>query len=521
MTETDEKLGFWHLAERYPERISIVDTDGTETTFSELLDLVQRLSQALHDLGLVRSDAIACGLPNCRDFMLVELAAMYSGLYFVPVNCHLAPSEAAHVIADSESAVLVAHERFADFAVSAAEHAGLQAGRCFSVGSIPGFIEFSDLLAVRPAQPLPRIAGARMMYTSGTTGLPKGVRKALQNVDPVVQAAQIGRITARGFGNEPGEGVCLTCGPLHHAGPHMMSSTTLNVGYTQVLMDKWDAEECLAMIEKYQVTSAQMVPTMFHRLLALPEDVRSKYDVSSLRSIVHTAAPCPQVIKRKMFDWWGPVIYETYGGTEGAATIATPRSWMRKPGTVGKAIRGVDLKILDEDGNELPIGEIGDVYFRSVNGQPRTEYYKDPEKTRALWRGDYLTLGDMGCVDEDGFLFLRDRRKDMIISGGVNIYPAEAEAVLLNHPAVGDVAVIGVPDEEWGEQVKAVVEAAADREGTPELAAELIDFCRAELAHFKCPRSVDFRDELPRAENGKLYKRQVREEYWREAGIQI
>jgi long-chain acyl-CoA synthetase len=226
-------------------------------------------------------------------------------------------------------------------------------------------------------------------------------------------------------------------------------------------------------------------------------------------------------IKQKMMDWWGPVIYETYGGTEGAATIATPRRWLQKPGTVGKAIHGVDIKILDEDGNELPIGEIGEVYFRSSRGGPRTEYFKDPEKTRSIWRGDYLTLGDVGFLDEDGFLFLRDRKKDMIISGGVNIFPAEAEAALLSHPAVGDVAVIGIPDEEWGEQVKAVVEPAAGVVPSPDLEQELIEFCRSRLAHYKCPKSVDFRQGLPRAENGKLYKRKLRDEYWQAASRRI
>ena len=521
MGQNDHQLGFWHLAECYPERIAIIDPDGGETTFGELLDLVQRLSCGLLALGLERGDAIAAGLPNCREFFLVELAAMQSGLYFVPVNCHLAPAEAAHVIADSESAVLIAHERFAELTAAAAKQSKLAPGMRFAVGSIPGFRHLAELLEIKPERSPLRVAGARMAYTSGTTGLPKGVRRALQDGDPAMHAAKIGSITARGFGNEPGEGVCLTCGPLHHAGPAMMSSSTLNVGYTQVLMDKWTPEACLELIERYRVTSAQMVPTMFHRLLALPEEIRARYDTSSLKSIVHTGAPCPLEIKRKMMDWWGPVIFETYGGTEGAATIATPRSWLRKPGTVGKAIHGVDLKILDEDGNELFTGEIGEIYFRSVRGGSRTKYFKDPARTKSIWRGDYLTLGDMGYVDEDGFLFLRDRKKDMIISGGVNVFPGEAEAVLLSHPAVGDVAVIGVPDAEWGEQVKAVVQPAEGVEGTPELAETLIEFCRGEMAHFKCPRSVDFRGQLPRAENGKLYKRQIRNEYWHDAGTNV
>ena len=286
-------------------------------------------------------------------------------------------------------------------------------------------------------------------------------------------------------------------------------------------MDKWTPEECLGFIDKYGVTCAQMVPTMFHRMLKLPDEERAEYDVSTLVSIVHTGAPCPVEIKQRMMDWLGPVIFETYGGTEGAACIATPRSWLKRPGTVGKAIHGVDIKIFDDDGNECPAGEIGDVYFRSTRGGPKTEYFKDPEKTKSIWRDDYLTLGDMGYLDDDGFLFLRDRKKDMIISGGVNIFPAESESALLLHPGVGDVAVIGIPDSEWGEQVKAVVEPAPGVEPSEQLAEELIEFCRERLAHYKCPRTVDFRDSLPRAENGKLYKRQIRDEYWQAAERQI
>ena len=438
----------------------------------------------------------------------------------MPVNGHLAPAEVSHVVTDSESKVLIGHEGMAGPAVAAADAAGLATERRISVGTVPGFRPLEDLLGHRPDPPVPRVVGSRMPYTSGTTGMPKGVRRPLGDGDPAEILGAIGRITARGFGNEPGAGVCLTCGPLHHAGPSMMSSTTLHVGHSQVLMDKWTPEGCLEMIERYRVTCAQMVPTMFYRLLALPEETRARYDTSSLVSIVHTGAPCPVEVKRRMMDWWGPVIFETYGGTEGAATIAKPHRWLAKPGTVGKPIHGVDLTILDDDGNELGTGEVGDVYIRSRRGT-RAEYFKDPERTRSIFRGDYFTLGDMGYVDEDGFLFLIDRKKDMIISGGVNIFPAEIEAAMLSHPAVRDVAVIGIPDPEWGEQVKAIVATMPDVDEDATLARELIAFCRDRLAHYKCPRTVDFRDDLPRADNGKLYKRRIRDEYWHDAAQKI
>lgn len=513
-------LGFWNVAKAFPDRLAILEPDGRETTFGGLLDRVERLSHGLKELGLERGDAIAAALPNCRGFMEAELAANQSGLYFIPVNCHLAPAEASHVIADSESGVLLAHEEFAELSIAAADEAGIPPVRRFAIGDISGFRPFDDLLAERPDSPAPRICGSRMPYTSGTTGMPKGVRRPLGDGDPAKLFGRMGEIATRGFGIEAGPGVCLTCGPLHHAGPSMMNSTTLHVGHTQILMDKWTPEGCLELIERHRVTCAQMVPTMFHRLLALPEEVRERYDLSSVVSVVHTGAPCPVAVKQRMMDWWGPVIYETYGGTEGAATIARPHRWIAKPGTVGKPIHGVDLKILDDDGNEVATGEVGDIYIRSRAGQ-RSEYFKDPEKTRSIWRGDHFTLGDMGYVDDDGFLFLSDRKKDMIISGGVNIFPAEVEAALLSHPAVGDVAVIGVPDPEWGEQVKAIIEPATGVVPTDELGKEVIDFCRENLAHYKCPRTVDFRDELPRADNGKLYKRRIRDEYWQDTEQRI
>jgi long-chain acyl-CoA synthetase len=289
----------------------------------------------------------------------------------------------------------------------------------------------------------------------------------------------------------------------------------LNLGQTVVLMGKWTPEGTLKRIQKYGITTSHMVPTMFHRLLSLPDEVKKTYDVSSVKNIIHAAAPCPVEVKRRMLDWWGPVIYEYYAATEGGGTFVKPQEWLEHPGTVGRPWPGSKITIVDDEGNEVPPGTPGTIYMGPLQGDSGFEYYKDADKTKASRRGGQFTVGDIGFLDSDGWLFLSDRKADMIISGGVNIYPAEIEAVLLTHPKVGDAAVFGIPNEEWGEEVKAVIEPAADVTGSPELGAELLDFCKERLAAFKCPRTIDFRDELPRQPTGKLYKRLLRDEYWR------
>jgi long-chain acyl-CoA synthetase len=284
----------------------------------------------------------------------------------------------------------------------------------------------------------------------------------------------------------------------------------LNVGHSLVIMGKFDPERSLQLIEKYRVRSGYMVPTQFHRLLQLPAETRAKYDVSSLHSIVHSAAPCPRPVKEQMMAWWGPVIWETYGGMEGAATIAKPHRWLEKPGTVGRAIKGMRLAILDDDGNQLPPGQVGHVYLDNGVG---FSYHDDPDLTKSAFKGRRFSLGDIGYLDEDGYLFISDRAKDMIITGGTNVYPVEVEATLLEHPGVQDVAVIGVPDPDWGESVVAIVHARPPAEPGDELAADLASFCRQRLASYKVPRRWEFRNDLPRTEAGKLYKRKIRDEY--------
>ncbi len=517
MTGPSTARGFWNTVATDPDHVAIIDPNGVPTTYGELAANINRVSHGLHALGLRVDDAIAAALPNCTEFLECYFAAHQSGLYFVPINRHLAAPEVAYIVSDSEARAFVTHSHLGSIATDAARGATCPPDARFVVGELlPGFRPYSDLLASQPdTRPTERPAGQMMMYSSGTTGRPKGVRRPRPAGDPDELAVTIAEVTCKGFGIQRGSvdkpGVHLVCGPMYHAGPILGAVNTLQMDHTLVLMDSWDAERTLELIDTYRVTSTQMVPTMFHRLLALPKEVRDRYDVSTLESVLHTGAPCPVEIKAQMMDWFGPVLYETYGGTEVAAAIAKPHRWLERPGTVGKAIHGVTITILDDDDHECPPGTPGLVYISTGNlGAP--EYFKDPEKTKAMQRGNSVTLGDIGYLDDDGWLFLCDRKVDMIISGGVNVYPAEVEAALLAHPAVGDAAVIGIPNPEWGEEVKAVVEPAAGIEPSPELATELIDFCRERIARFKCPRTVDFR-ELPRLPNGKLLKRRLREDY--------
>ena len=379
-------------------------------------------------------------------------------------------------------------------------------------GDIDGFERYEDLVADQPTtMPEDRTFGTPISYSSGTTGLPKAVARARIPGDPSVVADRM-KLFGRAFHFTPLEGVHLVSAGMHHGGCQSFYQGALNVGQALAILLKFDPEHTLQTIEQHRVTTAYMVPTQFVRMLRLGDDVRARYDTSSLQVVVHAAAPCPVDVKQRMMDWWGPVLWETYGGMEGAAAIAKPHHWLAKPGTVGRAIKGITLRILDDDGNELPAGQTGNIYLEP--DAPTFEYKDDPELTASVHRGRAFTLGDVGYVDEDGFLFLRDRAKDMIITGGVNMYPAEVEAVLTAHPAVGDVAVIGMPDPEWGESVKAVVEVGRRAPAvTTRSPTRSWRGARERLAHYKCPRSVDFRESLPRTETGKLYKRFLNDEY--------
>jgi len=505
--------GFWNHAQRDPNALALVDADGRTHTRGELLAACNRIVHGLRALGLGKGDCVAAVLPNDPALIELYLAVAQAGMYLVPINWHLAAPEIAYIVGDSEAKVLVAHERFADTVARAADELGFPAERRFAVGAIPGFRPFAELTAGQPdTLPADRAAGAVMNYTSGTTGRPKGVRRALPPLDPDTAATLLTGFFAM-FGIRPEDGNVHLCGsPLYHTAVLVFASTSLHYGHAVVLMEKWTPEGCLEAIQRWRVTTSHMVPTQFHRLLALPGAVRRRYDVSSVRCMVHAAAPCPPDVKRRMLEWWGPAICEYYAATEGGGTLVTAEEWLKKPGTVGRAWPGAEVKIFDDDGKELPPGQIGTVYMKL--GAADFEYYKDREKTRKNRIGPYFTVGDVGYLDEDGYLFLCDRKADMIISGGANIYPAEIESVFLTHPKVGDVAVFGIPHEEWGEEVKAVVEPAPGVEPGPALAEELLAYCADKLAKFKTPKSIDFIAEMPRDPNGKLYKRKLRDPYW-------
>ncbi len=351
-----------------------------------------------------------------------------------------------------------------------------------------------------------------MHYTSGTTGRPKGVKRGLVDIDPDVLGELYSGFQGM-FGVQPLDGhVHITGSPLYHTAVLMWTANALHMGHPVVLMDKWSPESMLALIDEHRVTTSHMVPTQFHRLLALPEEVRSSYDVSSLRCMVHAAAPCPPEIKRRMIEWWGDAIMEYYAATEGGGTIVGAQEWLTKPGTVGKAWPGSEIRILDDDNQQLPTGTEGTVFMSLALAN--FEYKGDAKKTEDNRADGFFTVGDWGLLDEDDYLFLKDRKSDMIISGGVNIYPAEIEGTLLTFPKIGDVAVFGIPNEDWGEEIKAVVQPAEGVEPDDALREEILEFCRENLASYKRPKSLDFTPELPRDPSGKLYKRKLRDPYW-------
>lgn len=512
--ETEPALGFWRISAQDPRRVALVDPDGTAYDYGELDRRANRAANGLRALGLSRGDGISIVLPNCVEFIELYLASMQVGLYLTCINFHLTGPEIAYIVNDSESKALVVSQRYSSVAIAATADISVPSTHRFSVGTVEGFRPYEELTGGQPATPPPdRSPGTAMLYTSGTTGRPKGVRRPLPDGDPNDVAAASSLLSML-FDITPGPGAHLVAGPLYHAAPLAFGTGALNLGQSIVLMDRWTPEETLRLIEQRRITTSHMVPTMFHRLLSLPDDVRSSYDVSSLQSVIHAAAPCPVDVKRRMIEWWGPVIYEYYAATEGGGTYVKPKDWLEHPGTVGQPFPGATVKILDDDGIEVPAGQVGTVYMGTPTGT--FEYYKDPEKTKSARRHGLFTVGDMGYLDADGWLFLSDRKADMIISGGVNIYPAETEAALLEHPDVADAAVFGIPDAEWGEQVKAVVQLKDPSHAGDEMAESIIVWCRQRLAGYKVPRSVDFRAELPRYPTGKLYKRLLRDEYWKD-----
>ena len=509
-------LGFWALATEEPDRVALVAPDGTELTAGELHAQANRVSHGLRALGVQRGDTVAVVLPNGIPMIEVYLGALQIGCYLTPINHHFVGSQIAYIVSDSEARVLVVDACFAEELASALEEIDTGAVACFTVGGdpLPGTRPFDELVEGQPDTPPPdRVAGAAMHYTSGTTGRPKGVKRAIPDLEPDVMGELYAGFQQM-FGVQPRDGhVHLTGSPLYHTAVLMWTANSLHLGHTVVLMDKWTPEGMLDRIQRYRVSTSHMVPTQFHRLLALPDDVRAGYDVSSVRCMVHAAAPCPPDIKRRMIDWWGDAIMEYYAATEGGGTIVTAKEWLKKPGTVGKAWPGGEVRISDDEaGTWLGPNQAGTVYMSLALAN--FEYKGDEAKTNENRREGFFTVGDWGLLDEDGYLFLKDRKSDMIISGGVNIYPAEIEAALLTDPRVADVAVFGIPHPDWGEEIKAVVAPAEGVEPGPELADALTAHCRDKLAKYQIPRSFDFLPELPRDPSGKLWKRRLRDPYW-------
>jgi len=503
---------FWIAAEQEPERLALIEADGREVRAGELAAQVNRLVHGLRARGVGEGAVVAVLQPNGAPLVELLLAAMQAGWHYTPINVHLRPGEVAHILRDSRADSFFGHARYADLCAAAAEEAGVPRERRFATGDVPGAEPIEELKRGHPdTRPGDRLAGQFMQYTSGTTGRPKAVRRAIPALDPDQMIAALAPNLQR-YDIEPGgDHVHLVTSPMYHMAPLSFGYFSLHFQHPVVLMDGWDAERALALIERHRVTTTHMVPTQFQRLVRLPAEVRAKYDVSSLRHVMHAAAPCPVETKRAMLDWWGPVIYEYYGATEGGGTMVRAVEWLAHPGTVGRPWPGADVKIFADDGRECGPGEIGTVYLKL---SMEFEYKDDPEKTRANRRGNYFTVGDVGELDRDGYLFLRDRKIDMIISGGVNVYPAEVEAVLLGHPDVADAAVFGIPHDDWGEEVRAVIEPTAGVAAGRELERRLLAHCAEQLAKYKCPRAIEFRDALPRDPNGKLYKRLLRDPYW-------
>jgi len=502
-------------AKSTPGKVAHVMTgSGERVTYRELDQCSNRLAQLMWAAGLRPGDHVAVLLENHVRYPEVYWAATRSGLYLTTVNRYLTGEEAAYIVEDCGAQVLVTSAALRDVAVDVAQRVPGCPVRLMADGVAEGYESYEDAVARHPAGPLAEEPmGELMLYSSGTTGRPKGIKRPLPGRH-VGESAGISSLLGPLF-HMDADTVYLSPAPMYHSAPLGFSMGVQTLGGTVVIMEKFDPEAAPAAIEAHRVTHSQWVPTMFSRMLKLPEETRTRHDLSSHRVAIHAAAPCPVGVKEQMIRWWGPILFEYYGGTEvNGLTYITSEEWLTHRGSVGRPVLGT-IHICDESGAELPTGETGLVYFELP--QRPFEYHGDPEKTRKAEHPEHpnwTALGDVGYVDDEGYLYLTDRATFMIISGGVNIYPQEIEDVLVLHPDVADVAVIGVPNEEFGEEVKAVVQPADRATAGPELAQRLLAYCREHLAGYKVPRSVDFEDELPRLPTGKLYKRILRDRYW-------
>ncbi|MGP4055129.1 fatty-acid--CoA ligase FadD4 [Mycobacterium sp. 4D054] len=499
----------------------IMYPSGTVVTFGELEARANRLAHLFRDAGLVEGDAVAILMENNEHIHAVMWAARRAGLYYVPINTHLTAAEVAYIVDNSGAKAIVGSAKLTDTLAGLEAElpnglppvrliaSGAESSATSASGALDGWQSYPECVADKPDTPIAdEIEGDLLQYSSGTTGRPKGIKRELPHVPPSESPGLMAALVS--FWMHP-DAVYLSPAPLYHTAPSVWSMQTQAGGITTVVMEKFDAEGALDAIAKHTVTHGQFVPVMFTRMLKLPEDVRTSYDVSSLERVMHAAAPCPVDIKKQMIDWWGPIIDEYYASSEAhGSTLISAEEWLTHPGSVGKPLTGV-IHIVGEDGQELPPGQAGEIYFE---GGYDFEYLNDPDKTASSRHPQgWKTVGDIGYLDEDGYLYLTDRRHHMIISGGVNIYPQEAENLLVTHPKVMDAAVFGIPDDEMGQRVKAVVQTVDPSDATEEFGRELLDWLRDRLAHYKCPRSLSFEPQLPRTDTGKLYKQELIKKY--------
>jgi acyl-CoA synthetase (AMP-forming)/AMP-acid ligase II len=499
-------------ARSQPDKVAYrMAESGRSVSYRELEERSNRGAQLLRSLGLRRGDHIALCMENNEHFHVVCWAAQRAGLYYTAISSRLTPPEVEYIVNDCGAKAFVSSLAKRELAEALADRCPALVGRYLVDGEAARFGSWQAACAQQPATPIAdESEGAPMLYSSGTTGRPKGVKHPLPNGPIGTPPPLVAGINAM-YGVTK-DSIYLSPAPLYHSAPLGFTMAMLRVGGSVIVMEHFDAERALALIEQHRVTHSQWVPTMFVRMLKLPEAVRARHDVSSLRYAIHAAAPCPVPVKEQMIGWWGPILYEYYAGTEGNGFCAIDSTqWLAHRGSVGRPLNA-KVHILDDDMKELPTGEVGTIYFES---SVKYEYHNDPAKTKdAKSPQGWTTLGDVGYVDDEGWLFLTDRKAFMIISGGVNIYPQETENCLITHPRVADVAVIGVPNEEFGEEVKAVVQPDRMADAGPALEHELIDWCKQRISAIKCPRSVDFLEELPRHPTGKLYKRLLKDRYW-------
>ncbi|MEH6404009.1 MAG: AMP-binding protein [Sneathiella sp.] len=501
------------IAAQMPNRPAVIMAASGETiSYGELDKRSNKIAQYFRHIGLGIGDHVAFLLENHSRFLEICWGAQRAGLYFTAISSRLSADEAAYIINDCGARLYITSSQKKGIASAITGKIKKVETRLMLDGVIEGFQSFEETIAPFPTTPLvDECEGADMLYSSGTTGKPKGI-KPTEIGNPIGTEDSLYNVLKSLYGFSA-DAIYLSPAPLYHAAPLRYNMRVQRFGGTCIIMENFDAEEYLKLVEKYKVTHSQLVPTMFIRMLKLPDDIRLKYDVSSLQTAIHAAAPCPEKVKYQMMDWWGPKLYEYYGGTEGNGYCTVgPTEWLAHPGTVGKAVIG-NIHITGEDGNvDVPAGQVGNVYFS--DGKDFT-YHNDPARTAENYNNKgWSTLGDVGYVDAEGYLYLTDRKSFMIISGGVNIYPQEIEDLLVTHPKVHDVAVFGIPNEDFGEEIKAVIQPAQMEVAGPELEKELMDFCKDSISRLKCPRSIDFMAELPRAPTGKLYKRLLRDPYW-------